>query len=180
MTQQAMDNLVGEIQGCIDAAKQKRHYFPTSLRDLTISAGASPQATAIQDFAPTVGAETGATQKLAHAIREISVQEIAGLRISLELHARVYSVLNPQQMATNFQKPNSGWDKVDPTLKSAETVPTSNIIVERISQEHSILSWDRDGEQRTSQDLPPLPLEVGQYVRIYPNHACVQHMLGIA
>lgn len=42
----------------------------------------------------------------------------------------------------------------------------SRLVVERISQEHSILAWeDRGGSV--------IPMEIGQTVRIYPNHACV-------
>lgn len=43
--------------------------------------------------------------------------------------------------------------------------PQSRLIVDRISQEHAIVGWE-DGSI-------PIPLEVGQTVRIYPNHACV-------
>lgn len=46
------------------------------------------------------------------------------------------------------------------------------LIVQRISQEHAILAWEAAGEN-TTQVSPPIPLEVGQTVRIYPNHACV-------
>ncbi|KAK1994854.1 hypothetical protein LX36DRAFT_660166 [Colletotrichum falcatum] len=45
------------------------------------------------------------------------------------------------------------------------------LVVERISQEHSVLSWDSGPEK--AAELPPIPLEVGQTVSIYPNHACV-------
>ncbi|PYI11991.1 hypothetical protein BO78DRAFT_331947 [Aspergillus sclerotiicarbonarius CBS 121057] len=43
---------------------------------------------------------------------------------------------------------------------------TSRLIVERISQEHAILAWEKG-------EAPEIPLRVGQAVRIFPNHACV-------
>ena len=45
------------------------------------------------------------------------------------------------------------------------------LIVERISQEHSILSWEHS--TRPSEGAPVIPLSVGDTVRIVPNHACV-------
>ncbi|KAK1985442.1 putative serine dehydratase domain-containing protein [Colletotrichum cereale] len=45
------------------------------------------------------------------------------------------------------------------------------LIVVRVSQEHSILCWDAGSEKEGN--LPPIPLEVGQTISIYPNHACV-------
>lgn len=43
---------------------------------------------------------------------------------------------------------------------------TSRLIVERISQEHGIVSWH-------GGNGPEIPLRVGQSLRIYPNHACI-------
>lgn len=40
------------------------------------------------------------------------------------------------------------------------------LIVERISQEHAIVSWEDGGQEK-------IPLEVGQVVKIFPNHSCV-------
>nr|CEG05096.1 unnamed protein product [Fusarium clavum] len=46
------------------------------------------------------------------------------------------------------------------------------LIVDRISQEHAIIAWERaEGEDPAS--MPPIPLEVGQAIFVYPNHACV-------
>ncbi|KAJ5975945.1 hypothetical protein N7481_009652 [Penicillium waksmanii] len=42
----------------------------------------------------------------------------------------------------------------------------SRLMVERISQEHSIISWEKAAQES-------LPLQVGQIVKIYPNHSCV-------
>ncbi|KAK1594108.1 putative serine dehydratase domain-containing protein [Colletotrichum navitas] len=64
----------------------------------------------------------------------------------------------------------SGWG-VSGRLPFPGSEDGCRLVVERISQEHSILSWDSDPEKGT--DLPPIPLEVGQTISIYPNHACV-------
>ena len=41
------------------------------------------------------------------------------------------------------------------------------IIVDRVSQEHGILQWEDRGKKE------PLPLEYGQLLQIWPNHACI-------
>lgn len=43
----------------------------------------------------------------------------------------------------------------------------NSLIVQRISQEHAIVSWQSAGEDEK------IPLSVGQIVKIFPNHACV-------
>lgn len=42
----------------------------------------------------------------------------------------------------------------------------ARLIVERISQEHAIVAWEK-GENRD------VPLSIGQFVKIFPNHSCV-------
>jgi D-serine deaminase-like pyridoxal phosphate-dependent protein len=65
-----------------------------------------------------------------------------------------------------------GWGVVSsrstPELAECER----RLIVARISQEHAVLTWDvPSGEDATT--LPPIPLQVGQSVFVYPNHACI-------
>ena len=230
---QAMDNLATEIQGCMDAVRQNSQHFPSSLRDLTISVGASPQVISIQNFAVTLEGQkeyTGATEDLAHALREVAATattsspdetSAAGVRVSLELHAGVYSVMDLQQLATNATglRPTGGsFDEQIAVSVAAEVVSTYNdgerevpealvaagtlglgrepchsydgwgivgptpaatpggdqmLVVKRISQEHSILAWDTAGGGSKGGSQGAIPLEVGQYVRIYPNHACI-------
>jgi D-serine deaminase-like pyridoxal phosphate-dependent protein len=66
-------------------------------------------------------------------------------------------------------KSYSGWGVVSkwgmPDMYS--TAVESRIIVSRISQEHGILGYEAAG------NTTPLPLEYGQKVRIWPNHACI-------
>ncbi|KAJ5247220.1 hypothetical protein N7468_002203 [Penicillium chermesinum] len=40
------------------------------------------------------------------------------------------------------------------------------LFVDRISQEHAVVAWDTRGQEK-------IPLEVGQVVKIFPNHSCV-------
>lgn len=47
------------------------------------------------------------------------------------------------------------------------------LIVNRVSQEHCILAWETGSEDGDDVNLPPIPLEVGQKIQIYPNHACI-------
>jgi D-serine deaminase-like pyridoxal phosphate-dependent protein len=41
----------------------------------------------------------------------------------------------------------------------------SRLVVERISQEHAIVAWEDDKRN--------IPLEIGQVVKVFPNHSCV-------
>ncbi|KAE8380485.1 putative serine dehydratase domain-containing protein [Aspergillus bertholletiae] len=61
----------------------------------------------------------------------------------------------------------SGWAILSPWRQSTPG-PASRLIVKRISQEHSIVTWE--DKQANSLDIP---LAVGQVVKLYPNHACV-------
>ncbi|KAF2169952.1 hypothetical protein M409DRAFT_64363 [Zasmidium cellare ATCC 36951] len=46
----------------------------------------------------------------------------------------------------------------------------NRLIIDRISQEHCIIAWDKPSEDGM---VSPIPLEVGDSVQIFPNHACV-------
>ncbi|KAJ5180284.1 hypothetical protein N7492_003494 [Penicillium capsulatum] len=61
----------------------------------------------------------------------------------------------------------SGWGVVSHWGRG-ESVSSSRLIVERISQEHSIVAFE-DCAVNPSK----IPLRVGQVVKLYPNHACV-------
>ncbi|KAH8691597.1 putative serine dehydratase domain-containing protein [Talaromyces proteolyticus] len=60
-----------------------------------------------------------------------------------------------------------GWGIISSWRRASAAA--SRLIVERISQEHAIISW----ENSTGQSSTEIPLQIGQAVRIYPNHACV-------
>lgn len=59
-----------------------------------------------------------------------------------------------------------GWGVVHRGSYSLDVTPTSRLIVARVSQEHSIVSWEDNNEK-------PIPLTVGQTIRVFPNHACI-------
>lgn len=67
----------------------------------------------------------------------------------------------------------SGWGVVELLTGEVES-HERRLIIERISQEHSIISWEMQADEKdTEVALPPIPVEPGQIVRVYPNHACV-------
>ncbi|RAL13720.1 D-serine ammonia-lyase DSD1 [Aspergillus homomorphus CBS 101889] len=57
----------------------------------------------------------------------------------------------------------SGWGIISTWRRKAGA---SRLIVQRISQEHGIITWENDGESK-------IPLKIGQSVKIFPNHACI-------
>ncbi|KAF6823030.1 alanine racemase domain protein [Colletotrichum plurivorum] len=212
---QAMDNLVDEIKGCVEALRHNSHLFPAD-RELTVSVGASPQVTAVQNITGANAEEKNPdSENLRAAIQEVTTA-VGGFRVKLELHAGVYAVLDNQQLATHARAflgdaddevavsvaaevcsvynagerrtpealvavgtlglsrepcPSyTGWGVVSRGSYSQKNNAGRRLVVARISQEHSIIAWEAgDGDA----ELPPVPLEVGQVVRIFPNHACV-------
>ncbi|KIW73401.1 hypothetical protein PV04_01525 [Phialophora macrospora] len=66
-------------------------------------------------------------------------------------------------------KDYDGWGVLSPwnMPKHYSIKKDDRIVVSRISQEHGILAFDKGSVQR------PLPLEYGQKIRIWPNHACI-------
>jgi len=73
-------------------------------------------------------------------------------------------------LAREACKSYPGWGVVTPwnMPKGYSIEPENRIIVNRTSQEHGILAWEKGGSSK-----PKLPLEYGQKVRIWPNHACI-------
>ncbi|WKT48151.1 D-serine dehydratase-like domain [Fusarium oxysporum f. sp. vasinfectum] len=65
-----------------------------------------------------------------------------------------------------------GWGVISQSSYKVESYRGRRLIIDRISQEHSIAAWEH-AEGEDASTLPPVPLEVGQDVVIFPNHACV-------
>ncbi|KAF5634233.1 D-serine dehydratase [Fusarium sp. NRRL 52700] len=215
--EQAMANLEGEIQGCIDAVNAHAHLFAKD-KELIISTGASPQVTAIENLVTSQGDLSPAAESLRKSIQVVTKGKPGGLQTKLELHAGVYSILDMQQVSTNSRRklgsfedeiaisivaevcsvynddersqPEAliavgclglgrepcaaypGWGVISQYCYKSSSRDGRRLIIDRISQEHSITAWEHaDGEDVSS--LPPVPLEVGQDVVIFPNHACV-------
>ena len=188
----AMAHLESEIDGCLTALDIVRCVKNT----LTISVGASPQVTSVENL---LGQNTEATASLRAKLKLVRERGVL-----LELHAGVYSIMDMQQLSTRSRDLGPPEDEVaisvvaevcsvyndgeraQPEALAAvgvlglgrEPCPSykgwgvvhrnggKRMIVVRISQEHSILAWDEPSKEK-------LPLEVGQMVRIYPNHACI-------
>ncbi|RGP64461.1 caib baif family enzyme [Fusarium longipes] len=215
--EQAMENLEGEIQGCLDAVNAQAYLFAKN-KEILISVGASPQVTAAENLVTAEGDLSPAAESLRRAIATVTNGQPGGLQTKLELHAGVYSILDMQQVSTNSRRhlgshadeiaisviaevcstyndnervqPEAlvavgtlglgrepcaaypGWGVVSESSYDAGIGHKRRLIVDRISQEHSILAWEHAEGEDTSL-LPPVPLEVGHDVVIYPNHACV-------
>ncbi|KAF5640856.1 alanine racemase [Fusarium sp. NRRL 25303] len=215
--EQAMANLEGEIQGCLDAVNAHAQLFSKD-KELIISVGASPQVTAVENLVSSQGGLSPAAESLRRSIQTVTNGKPGGVQTKLELHAGVYSILDMQQVSTNSRRelgsledeiaisiiaevcsvyndnersqPEAlvavgclglgrepcaaypGWGVISQSSYKAESNNGRRLIIDRISQEHSIAAWEHaDGENTSS--LPPVPLEVGQDVVIFPNHACV-------
>jgi D-serine deaminase-like pyridoxal phosphate-dependent protein len=211
---EAIESLLGEINGCLDAVRQHgADLFGSG--PLVLSVGASPQVSVIQTLAKE---ETPAGAKLIETIKKIQTEKYNGISVSLELHAGVYSVLDMQQLSTRSSdirgnhhdqcalsvlaevisvyndgerpKPEvlvaagtlalgrepcqsyAGWGVMAFDRNNGAPDQHHRLIVERISQEHSILSWE-DSTLPSPETAPRIPLSVGDAVRIVPNHACV-------
>lgn len=214
----AMDSMAGEISGCVDALRElRRHFVPD--RPVTVSVGASPQATAMRDLLRDNESAAGPSAvELRRLIALFASGEVEGVRASLEMHAGVYSILDLQQLATRSAATRGTYEDEIALTVAAEVVSVYNdgerrqpevliaagvlalgrepcpgypgwgvvstrhapalaaagrrLIVARISQEHAILAWEVT-ESEDLASLPPIPLEVGQTVFVYPNHACI-------
>lgn len=213
---QAMHNLAGEIEGCLEALHANESLLATNTsREITISVGASPQVTAIENLTGTTAASGSGEARLRTAMGKVQ-DGSPTVKSTLELHAGVYAFLDMQQMSTRSrtalgshedevaisvvaevcsvyndgerEKPEAlvavgvlglgrepcpsypGWGVIE-RQPGFEAAGERRLIVDRISQEHAILSWEADAG--ANSDLPQIPLEVGQSVSIYPNHACV-------
>lgn len=214
----AMENLEGEINGCLDALNENKNLF-SSKKEITISVGASPQVTAIENLLEMNGGLSASAKALRKAMQKATTRGSDGFQASLELHAGVYSILDIQQLSTNSraefgdyedeiaisvitevcsvynngerQTPEAlvsvgvlglgrepciaykGWGVVDRSVSSLGSQTSNRLIVGRISQEHSIIVWDESTPNTSNGEMPPIPMQVGQSIRIFPNHACI-------
>jgi D-serine ammonia-lyase len=64
-------------------------------------------------------------------------------------------------------KSYGGWGMLTPYGLGEDQHADERLIVTRISQEHGIVAFENGNHNRA------LPLQVGQKVRIWPNHACI-------
>ncbi|RFU75945.1 alanine racemase [Trichoderma arundinaceum] len=217
--EQAMANLEGELSGCLEALEKNARLF-SSDKEITISIGASPQVTSIENL---VGAESTLSEdakSLRQTLHKVVTRKYCGFRTKLELHAGVYSLLDVQQLSTRSrahfgdyedeiaisvaaevcsvyndgerQQPEAllavgvlglgrepcaayeGWGILDRNAYSPSTNnPDRRLIVKRVSQEHCIVSWGLINGHGDGDSQQCIPLQVGQTVRIFPNHACI-------
>lgn len=216
---QAMANLEDEIYGCLDVLHLNAPLFPKD-KEITISVGASPQVTSVENLVGSTGALSEDAECLRKTINKVMMSNPSGFHTKLELHAGVYSVLDVQQLSTQSRIRLGGYEDEIAISIVAEVCSIYNngerrqpealvavgvlglgrepcvayqgwgvvhrddvyppgskegrrLIVTRISQEHCIVSWEQDGKNEDQASMPPIPLEVGQAIRIFPNHACI-------
>ncbi|KAL7952423.1 putative serine dehydratase domain-containing protein [Trichoderma compactum] len=198
---QAMENLQGELTGCLDALEKNAHLFSGD-KKITISIGASPQVTSIENLVVAEGVLSEDAKNLRQTLHKVVTERHCGFRTKLELHAGVYSLLDiaisvMAEVCSVYndgerQQPEAllavgvlglgrepcaayeGWGIIDRDAYSPNT-PNSGrrLIVKRAIQEHCIVSWGLIRGHDDGNTQPPIPLQVGQTVRIYPNHACI-------
>ncbi|KAL5366353.1 putative serine dehydratase domain-containing protein [Aspergillus floccosus] len=201
--EEAMSYLKTEIAGCKEALQKNSHLLPTDRELVisvgatpqAISAHnllqepLGPKAKDLQAFMQSTTQNNGSCVKIelhAGVYTVMDMQQMATRakhlgniedEVALSVVAEVCSVYNNGErdkpealvaagtLALGREPCQSypGWGIVG-NLK--EQSGTSRLIVERISQEHGIVSWHGgDGSE--------IPLRVGQFLRIYPNHACI-------
>lgn len=217
--EQAMANLEGELSGCLEALEKNALLF-SSDKEITISIGASPQVTSIENLVGPEGTLSEDAKALRQTLHKVVAERHCGFRTKLELHAGVYSILDVQQLSTHSrahfgdyedeiaisvmaevcsvyndgerQQPEAllavgvlglgrepcaayeGWGIIDRDAYSCNKPnPDRRLIVKRVSQEHCIVSWGLINGHDYGDSQQRIPLQVGQTVRIYPNHACI-------
>ena len=189
--ERAMTNLEGEINGCLEALERNASLFSMG-RTITISVGASPQVTAVENLMAPETALSKDAKHLQETLQRVMTERPNGFQIKLELHAGVYPVLDIQQLSTHSRsnlgeyedeialsvmaevcsvyndgeraKPEAllaagtlalgrepcpsypGWGVLSHWRRGA-SVSSSRLIVERISQEHSIVAFEDSAEQ---------------------------------
>ncbi|PWY75506.1 hypothetical protein BO70DRAFT_364050 [Aspergillus heteromorphus CBS 117.55] len=198
--EELMAYLAEEIVSCKEALKQNMHLLPKD-RELVVSVGATPQVVSVNNLLQgTLSREAQALKTLLHdsdpgISAPVKVELHAGVypvldmqqlgtnahrtgeaekEIAISVAAEVCSVYNNDErsrpealvaagsLALGREPCQSypGWGLVRGYREGS-----SRLIVERISQEHAIVAWEK-GEAK-------IPLQVGQTVGIYPNHACI-------
>ncbi|KAM0417102.1 hypothetical protein ACHAPT_012877 [Fusarium lateritium] len=122
----AFDSLTGEIKGCLAALHELRKYYSSS-RTITISVGASPQATAKKNLVND-GLSAGVSNAAAElkGLLETFAQDEQGIKTSLEIHAGVYSILDLQQLATKSNESLQGYEEEIALTVAVEVVSVYN------------------------------------------------------
>ncbi|EXJ64194.1 hypothetical protein A1O7_00530 [Cladophialophora yegresii CBS 114405] len=105
-----------------------------------------------------------------HDIISVSVlAEVCSLYPNRTEHPEALTSAGCLALAREPCKDYDGWGVVSPwnMPKHYSIKRDERVVVSRISQEHGILAFEQGSIQRH------LPLEYGQKIRIWPNHACI-------
>ncbi|KAF7629520.1 hypothetical protein AFLA_013234 [Aspergillus flavus NRRL3357] len=172
--QEAMQHLIKEIEDCKEGLQRHLQFFP--LKDLVISVGATTQALSSQFLL-----QDGYPDPKLNTLRNLLANPFGNdldAKVKMEVLAGVYPLLNMQQFSTNAsiemgrpgddiailvlaevcsvcndgERPRPEALLVAGTLALGRPVSFTRLIVERISQEHSIVSCEE--KQADSSGIP--------------------------
>ncbi|KOC11164.1 hypothetical protein AFLA70_191g002510 [Aspergillus flavus AF70] len=201
--QEAMQHLIKEIEGCKEGLQRHLQFFP--LKDLVISVGATTQALSSQFLL-----QDGYPDPELNTLRNLLANPFGNdldAKVKMEVHAGVYPLLNMQQFSTNAsiemgrpgddiailvlaevcsvcndgERPRPEALLVAGTLALGRPVSFTRLIVERISQEHSIVSWEE--KQADSSGIPRsrTVLFIPDIFEddTYPQHQCFRNLKAV-
>ncbi|RAQ54569.1 hypothetical protein AFGD_003911 [Aspergillus flavus] len=201
--QEAMQHLIKEIEGCKEGLQRHLQFFP--LKDLVISVGATTQALSSQFLL-----QDGYPDPELNTLRNLLANPLGNdldAKVKIEIHAGVYPLLNMQQFSTDAsiemgrpeddiailvlaevcsvfndgERPRPEALLVAGTLALGRPVSFTRPIVERISQEHSIVSWEE--KQADSSGIPRsrTVLFISDIFEddTYPQHQCFNNLKAV-
>jgi D-serine deaminase-like pyridoxal phosphate-dependent protein len=116
---EAANGLLNEIRPLEEVAKQIKQKLP-SLKKLVLSVGATPTATAAQNFLE-ISKEDGGISLLAKEFEDRK-RRLMEQGLALELHAGCYPILDMQQLATHARPDGSGLSHKDVAIRIAAEV----------------------------------------------------------
>lgn len=137
----------------------------TSNLDLEIHAGVYP----IFDIQQVAASSRHTANDPHDTIAASVITEVCSLYPSRTEHPEALISAGVLALAREPCKDHRGWAVVSPWNMPAEykVSKEERIIVTRVSQEHGIVGYD------TQDTTRPLPLQYGQKLRLWPNHACI-------
>ncbi|RAQ70095.1 hypothetical protein COH20_008225 [Aspergillus flavus] len=201
--QEAMQHLIKEIEGCKEGLQRHLQFFP--LKDLVISVGATTQALSSQFLL-----QDGYPDPKLNTLRNLLANPFGNdldAKVKMEVLAGVYPLLNMQQFSTNAsiemgrpgvdiailvlaevcsvcndgERPRPEALLVAGTLALGRPVSFTRLIVERISQEHSIVSCEEKQADSSGIPRPRTVLFISDIFEddTYPQHQCFRNLKAV-
>ncbi|QMW35891.1 hypothetical protein G4B84_011420 [Aspergillus flavus NRRL3357] len=201
--QEAMQHLIKEIEDCKEGLQRHLQFFP--LKDLVISVGATTQALSSQFLL-----QDGYPDPKLNTLRNLLANPFGNdldAKVKMEVLAGVYPLLNMQQFSTNAsiemgrpgddiailvlaevcsvcndgERPRPEALLVAGTLALGRPVSFTRLIVERISQEHSIVSCEEKQADSSGIPRPRTVLFISDIFEddTYPQHQCFRNLKAV-